>query len=122
MLIDWEKFPAQTTRRAGAVRHAMAGAKISAVRLKVPADAPFNLAHHSHENEQLLVIIRGEIHFRCDDDTFTAKAGDMVFLPAGSVHGATGVGPEGCEYYEIFAPSRPDLLPGWIGPSVMNYD
>ena len=84
----------------------MSGAKISAVRIKLPADAPFNLRHHSHDNEQLLVIVKGELHFRVDDNRFTARDGDMVFIPAGAVHGATGVGPQGCDYYEIFAPAR----------------
>ena len=121
MLIDWNKFPKVNTARAGATRHAMSGEKISAVRITCPADAICNLRHHHHDNEQLLVIIRGEINFRVDENNFTAKAGDMVFVPAGAVHGATGVGPEGCEYYEIFAPARPDQLPGWIGPSIMNY-
>ncbi len=122
MLIDWNKFPEMPTARAGATRRGMSGAKISAVRIKLPADAPFNLRHHSHDNEQLLVIVKGELHFRVDDNRFTARDGDMVFIPAGAVHGATGVGPQGCDYYEIFAPARTDTLPGWIGPSVMNYE
>lgn len=121
MLIDWNKFPEVPTGRPGATRRAMSGEKISAVRMHCPADAVFGQSHHHHDNEQLLVIVRGEIHFRVDDDQFTARAGDMVFIPANAVHGATGVGPEGCEYYEIFSPARPDQLPGWIGPSIMNY-
>jgi len=122
MLIDWKTFPEMPTARAGATRRGMCGGKISAVRINLPADAPFNLRHHSHDNEQLLVIVSGELHFRVDENRFTARAGDMVFIPAGSVHGATGVGPQGCDYYEIFSPGRPDTLPGWIGPSVMNYE
>ena len=80
MLIDWKKFPEVPTARAGATRRAMSGGKISAVRINLPADAPFNLRHHSHDNEQLLVIVKGELHFRVDDNRFTARDGDTVLL------------------------------------------
>ncbi len=51
-----------------------------------------------------------------------ANPGDLIFFPAGSRHAAIGVGPEGAVYYEIFAPARPDQLPGWVGSSVLRFD
>ncbi|WP_432612751.1 cupin domain-containing protein [Mesorhizobium mediterraneum] len=47
-----------------------------------------------------------------DGNIFDAHPGDLLFFPAGSRHGAIGTGPEGCVHSEIFAPSRPDQLPG----------
>ena len=37
-------------------------------------------------------------------------------------HAAVGVGKEGAVYYELFAPARPDQLPGWVGSSILRFD
>lgn len=108
--------------RAGSRRKGICGAKISAVRVVTGADAEFDGKTHWHENEQILVMISGTVRLVIDGKEVEAKAGDLVFFPAGSRHAAIGVGPEGCVYYEIFSPARPDQLPGWVGPSVLRFD
>lgn len=122
LLIDWEKLPAVENLRPGFARRAIAGANISAVRVIADETTTFDGRLHHHEHEQLLVMISGEMHLKVGDEDIVARPGDMVFFPPGVNHGATGVGPEGAEYYEIFSPSRVDQLPGWIGPSIMQYD
>jgi quercetin dioxygenase-like cupin family protein len=122
ILINWEKFPAVENLRPGFVRRAMAAEKISAVRVIAEAGTEFDGRLHHHEHEQLLVMISGEMHLRVGTEDIIAHTGDMVFFPPHLNHGATGVGPEGAEYYEIFSPSRVDQLPGWIGSSIMQYD
>ena len=122
MLIDWDKLPAVENLRPGFVRRAMAAEKISAVRVVADASTEFDGRLHHHPHEQLLVMIIGEMHLRVGSEDIVAHPGDMVFFPPGVNHGATGVGPQGAEYYEIFTPSRVDQLPGWIGPSIMQYD
>lgn len=121
MLIDWDALPSAPGMRPGAVRKAIAAEKMSAVRVATAPDASFDGSLHRHDNEQILVMVAGELELKVDDDVFTARPGDMVFFPAGSWHGAIGVGPDGAEYYELFAPARIDQLPGWVGPAPLEY-
>lgn len=122
MLIDWSKFPKIQGMRAGSIRTGICADKISAVRVETSPDAQFDGKTHCHDNEQLLVMISGVVRLRIDDREFDAHPGDMVFFPPGSQHAAIGVSSEGAVYYEIFAPARPDQLPGWVGSSVLRFD
>lgn len=121
MLIDWDALPESAGMRQGSTRKAISGEKISSVRVTTAADAVFDGSLHWHDNEQILVMVEGSVTLRIDDEVFDATPGDLVFFPAGSRHGAIGVGPEGCVYYELFAPARPDQLPGWVGPSPLRF-
>jgi quercetin dioxygenase-like cupin family protein len=122
MLVDWDSLPEIVGMRAGSRRRGICGAKMSAVRVVTDADAEFDGKTHWHDNEQMLIMVSGSVRLRIDDKEMEAKAGDLVFFPAGSRHAAVGVGSEGCVYYELFSPARPDQLPGWVGPSVLRFD
>jgi len=122
MLINWEALPTVSGMRAGSDRKGICGDKISAVRVVTAPDAKFDGKTHWHENEQLLIMVSGLVRLVIDDTEIEAKQGDLVFFPAGSRHAAIGTGPEGCVYYELFAPARPDQLPGWVGSSVLRFD
>lgn len=122
MLIDWTKIPFVAGMRAGSDRQGICGDKISAVRVVTAPDAVFDRKTHWHDNEQLLIMVSGLVRLVIDDKEFDARPGDLVFFPAGSRHAAVGVGPEGAVYYELFAPARPDQLPGWVGKSVLRFD
>ncbi|HEX5934202.1 MAG TPA: cupin domain-containing protein [Pseudorhizobium sp.] len=122
MLIDWDNLPEVAGIRPGSGRKGICADKISAVRITTAPDVVFDGKTHWHDNEQILVMVSGMCRLTVDDNVFEAKAGDLVFFPAGSRHCAIGTGPEGCVYYEIFAPARPDQLPGWVGSPVLRFD
>ena len=122
MLINWDSLPQMPGMRAGTTRKSACGEKISALRLETAPDAVFDGKTHWHDNEQMLVVISGTVSLTIDGTPIDARPGDLVFFPAGSRHAVTGTGPEGCVYYELFAPARPDQLPGWVGPSVLRFD
>lgn len=122
MKIDWSKLPSIAGMRPGSSREGICGNLISAVRVTTEPDCVFDGKTHWHENEQLLIMVSGEATVRIDDVDYNVTAGDLLFFPAGSRHAAVGVGPSGCTYYEIFAPARPDQLPGWVGKSVLRFD
>lgn len=121
MKIDWSKLPEVAGMRAGSDRKGVCGNKMSAVRVTTAPGTQFDGKTHWHENEQMLVMVSGTCRLVIDGDEFDVGPGDLVFFPAGSRHAAIGVGPEGCVYYELFAPARPDQLPGWIGSSVLRF-
>jgi quercetin dioxygenase-like cupin family protein len=121
MRIDWNGLPSAPGMRAGSERKAICGEKMSAVRVTTTADAKFDGRMHSHDNEQMLIMISGSVSLSIDGRVFEALPGDLVFFPPGSKHGAVAVGKEGAVYYELFAPARTDQLPGWVGPSILQY-
>jgi quercetin dioxygenase-like cupin family protein len=120
VLIAWEQIPVAAGMRPGSTRQAVSAEQMSAVRVITSPDAVFDGRVHRHDNEQILVVVEGEVELVVDDDRFTARVGDFVFFPPGSWHGAVGVGPDGAVYYELFAPPRLDQLPGWIGPTALE--
>jgi|HigsolmetaAR204D_1030405.scaffolds.fasta_scaffold33990_1 mannose-6-phosphate isomerase-like protein (cupin superfamily) len=122
MKIDWSSLPAAAGLRAGSTRKTMCGDRISAVQITVPPGTEFDGKTHWHENEQLLIVTQGQARVVIDGKEFDAAPGEMLFFPSGSRHAVIGTGPEGCTYYEIFAPARPDQLPGWVGSSPMRFD
>ena len=55
---------------------------------------------HSHGWDESFFVISGEVHFVCDGQRTTCKAGTLVHVPAGTVH-AFSFGPGGGEMLEI---------------------
>ena len=121
MKIEWADFPVANGMRTGSTRRAISAQMMSAVRVETTADAEFDGKLHHHPNEQLLIMIDGAVELQIGDDTFWASHGDLVFFPPGVLHGAISVGDEGSLYYEVFSPARVDQLPGFIGPSALEY-
>ena len=122
MRVEWESVPALVGMRPGATRKGVAGPLMSAVRVTTTPEASFaDSALHTHHHEQYLVMIAGALELECDGERYWVGPGDFAVFVPGVVHGAVGVGPDGAEYYEIFSPACDDQLPGWVGPSPLNY-
>lgn len=50
--------------------------------------SPIGIKPHIHrEHDEIVYILKGEGTFRLGDRTFPYKAGQVVFAPAGTVHG-----------------------------------
>jgi quercetin dioxygenase-like cupin family protein len=65
---------------------------------------------HSHENEQLGIMISGSVEFRVGDETRELKPGDTWSIPAHTPH-EVHTGPEGAILVDVFAPVREDWKP-----------
>ncbi|WP_418025413.1 cupin domain-containing protein (plasmid) [Paracoccus sp. TD-10] len=122
MKIDWNNLPPAGGMRPGSSRKGICGDLISAVMVDVAPETLFDGKTHWHEHEQLLIVIRGNALIVIDGKRIEAAEGEMVFFPSGSRHAVIGTGAEGCTYYEIFAPARPDQLAGWTGSSPLRFD
>jgi mannose-6-phosphate isomerase-like protein (cupin superfamily) len=95
---------------------------MSAVRVTNAPDAVFDGKTHWHDNDQILIMLSGSITLMVDGKEVECGSGDLVFFPSGSRHAAIRIGKEGAVYYELFAPARPDQLPGWVGGSILRFD
>jgi quercetin dioxygenase-like cupin family protein len=47
---------------------------------------------HSHRIDEVLLYERGTAEVRVDEETYDVRAGDIVIVPAGAVHGTRNVG------------------------------
>jgi len=65
------------------------------------------MAPHQHVNEQIGVVVRGEMLFTVGGEPRRRVAGDMWVIPPGVPHEVTA-GPEGCTVIECFSPIRED--------------
>jgi quercetin dioxygenase-like cupin family protein len=63
------------------------------------------LPEHSHENEQLGIVLRGSITFRVGNEESTIDAGGTWTIPTGTPHSVRG-GAGGAIVLDIFAPVR----------------
>jgi len=60
---------------------------------------------HDHVNEQIGLMVRGELSFTIGDETKTVYPGDVWVIPGWVKHGCTA-GPDGAHLLEVFAPAR----------------
>ena len=73
---------------------------------------------HSHEHEQLGMVLRGTLLFRVGDEERDLAPGATWRIPSNVPHRAEA-GPEGATVIDVFAPPRTeweDLPPGEPGP------
>ena len=66
-------------------------------------DAPAPM--HHHYEEQIAIVLSGELTFTVGEETRVMKAGDLVVIPPHVPHGGVG-GPEGCKVIDVFSPPR----------------
>jgi len=66
-------------------------------------------AVHTHDEEQMGLVVSGTCQFSLDGVERTLSAGDIYHAPAGVPHGATA-GADGCVIVDLFAPPRQALL------------
>jgi quercetin dioxygenase-like cupin family protein len=69
------------------------------------AEAP----RHVHEEEQIVIILEGELQFDLDGDVRTMLKGDVAVIPAWVPHGAWTTDSD-CLEVDVFCPPRQSLL------------
>jgi quercetin dioxygenase-like cupin family protein len=64
---------------------------------------------HVHEEEQMVIVLDGELHFDLDGDVRTMRRGDVAVIPAWVPHGAWTT-ERSCLQIDVFCPPRKTLL------------
>ncbi|MEW6600490.1 MAG: cupin domain-containing protein [Nitrospirota bacterium] len=97
------------------LRPAVPGARMWAVGLekammtyfKMDPDTKF--PEHSHEAEQITLILEGQLTFTYGGKAITLKAGEVIAIPSNVVHAAsTGKSP--CKAVDAWSPVRKEYL------------
>ncbi len=76
----------------------------------VELDPDSDVPEHSHENEQLGILLSGSLTFRIGDETRELGPGDTWAIAANVPH-EVHTGPDGAVAAEVFVPPRDD----WAG-------
>ena len=80
-------------KRTDALRHDLAvpGREVIQVRVDFAPGAAFG--RHSHPGEEIAYVLEGSLEYQFDGKPpVTLKAGDALFIPAGTIHSAKNVG------------------------------
>ncbi len=89
----------------GVVGRALEGARLTLAVIEL---APNSLVpEHSHENEQVGVLLEGSLTMRIGDESSELVRGGGWVIPANAPHEVL-TGPEGAVVVEAFAPARED--------------
>jgi quercetin dioxygenase-like cupin family protein len=73
----------------------------------IAPDTP--LAAHHHVEQQIAIVLSGELDFTVGAETRVMRAGDCVVIPPHVVHGGTA-GPAGCTVVDVFTPPRAGIV------------
>ena len=60
--------------------------------MRVDLDPGVAFPGHTHPGEEIIYVIEGTWEYEIDGKPVTAKAGDVLFVPAGTVHSAKNAG------------------------------
>src|SRR5919202_765225 len=88
--------------------HGIAARLVSGERLTlavVELDPGAVVAEHSHENEQLGLVLRGSMDFRIGDEKRVVGPRETWTIPSNTPHEEVG-GPEGAVLIQVLAPPR----------------
>jgi quercetin dioxygenase-like cupin family protein len=83
----------QSIKRAELLRHDLAvpGREVVQVRVDFGPGAAFG--RHRHPGEEIAYVIEGSLEYEVEGrPTVTLSAGDVLFIPAGTIHAARNVG------------------------------
>jgi quercetin dioxygenase-like cupin family protein len=64
---------------------------------------------HHHDEQQIAIILSGELTFIVGGETRVMHAGDCVVIPPNVEHGGVA-GPQGCEALDVFTPPREGIV------------
>ena len=80
-------------RRIDLQRHDLSVPGLEAVQVRVDFDPGVAFGRHTHAGEEVIYVLEGTLEYQVDGRApVTLKAGDVLFIPAGTVHAATNVG------------------------------
>lgn len=88
-----------TARRAGEQgfnrfdlqRHDLPGREM--IQVRVALDTGVASPRHSHPGEEIIYVLEGSLGYEVEGQpTVTLKPGDVLFIPAGTIHAATAAG------------------------------
>jgi quercetin dioxygenase-like cupin family protein len=80
------------TRRTDLQRHDLSAPGREVVQVRVDFDPGYVSPRHTHPGEEIIYVIEGTLEYEIGGTTSRVTAGDVLFVPAGTVHLARNIG------------------------------
>ena len=81
------------TRRIDLQRHDLSAPGREVIQARVEIDPGVTSSRHSHPGEEIVYVLEGVLEYRIEGKPpVTLKAGDVLFIPAGTIHAAKNAG------------------------------
>jgi quercetin dioxygenase-like cupin family protein len=81
------------TRRVDLQRHDLSAQGREVIQARVEIDPGVTSPRHTHPGEEIIYVLEGSLEYQVDGKPpVTLKAGDVLFIPAGTIHAAKNVG------------------------------
>lgn len=81
------------TRRTELQRHDLGVPGREVIQVVVELDPGVTFGDHSHPGEEIVYVLEGALEYQLHgQEPVTLEAGDVLFIPAGTVHSAKNVG------------------------------
>ena len=90
-------LPAAQAQQAGVKRtdlqrHDLSAPGREAIQVRVDLEPGVAFPEHTHPGEEIIYVLAGTIEYQVAGKPVTLKAGDVLFIPAGTIHAAKNVG------------------------------
>ena len=80
-------------KRTDLQRHDLSVPGREAVQVRVDLDPGVAFGKHTHPGEEIIYVLEGSLEYQIEGKPpVTLKAGDVLFIPAGTIHSARNVG------------------------------
>src|SRR5215218_6179892 len=81
------------SRRTDLQRHDLGVPGREVVQVRVDFDPGYAFPRHTHPGEEIIYVLEGTLEYQVEGKPpVTLKAGDVLFIPAGTIHAARNVG------------------------------
>jgi len=81
------------TKRTDLQRHDLSAPGREVVQVRVDFDPGYVSPRHTHPGEEIIYVLEGSLEYQVEGKTpMSLKAGDVLFIPAGTIHAAKNVG------------------------------
>jgi quercetin dioxygenase-like cupin family protein len=81
------------TKRTDLQRHDLSVPGREAIQVRVDFDRGAEFGKHTHPGEEIVYVLEGSLEYQVEGKPpVTLKAGDVLFIPAGTIHAAKNVG------------------------------
>jgi len=81
------------SRRTDLQRHDLSAPGREVVQVRVDFDPGYLSPKHTHPGEEIVYVLEGTLEYQVEGKPpVTLKAGDVLFIPAGTIHSAKNIG------------------------------
>ncbi len=81
------------SKRTPLQRHDLSAPGREVIQVRVEFDPGYVAPRHTHPGEEIIYVLEGTLEYRIEGQpTATVKPGDVLFVPAGTVHSVKNVG------------------------------